>query len=114
MDVQYWSKKVLNLDVEVFNFLSYNLLVFGVVVVIILQYLRTPYGRYEREGWGAGVNANLAWFVQEIPAFLVPILLVYWTECPKLAFIPNKILLGLFLIHYFQRYATLLWKHGDL
>ncbi|XP_056021182.1 3-oxo-5-alpha-steroid 4-dehydrogenase 1-like isoform X2 [Ostrea edulis] len=103
MGVQYWIKKVLDLDLDVLNFLSCNLLLFGVVVVVILQFLSTPYGRYAREGWGAGVNAKLAWFLQELPAFLVPILLVYWTECPKLEFIPNKLLSGLFLFHYFQR-----------
>ncbi|XP_062578458.1 3-oxo-5-alpha-steroid 4-dehydrogenase 1-like isoform X2 [Saccostrea cucullata] len=103
MGVQNWIDKVLGLDLEVFNFLSYNLLFFGIVVVIVLQFLNTPYGRYARGGWGVDVNAKLAWFVQEIPAFLVPVLLIYCVEGPKITHIPNKILLGLFLLHYFQR-----------
>lgn len=103
MGVTLWIDWILSLDLIVLNFLSYNLLFFGVVVVIVLQFLSTPYGRYARGGWGAGVNARVAWFVQEIPAFVVPLLLVYFTECPKLEFTPNKILLGLYLFHYFQR-----------
>eukprot|EP00105_Crassostrea_gigas_P031504 XP_011454218.1 PREDICTED: 3-oxo-5-alpha-steroid 4-dehydrogenase 1 isoform X1 [Crassostrea gigas] len=106
MDIPVWNEwvnKVLSLDLVILNFLSYNLIFFGVVVVIVLQWLKTPYGRYEREGWGPSVNAQIAWFVQEIPAFAVPLLLVYYTDCPKLQFTPNKIFLGLFLFHYFQR-----------
>lgn len=105
MGVTLWIDWILSLDLIVLNFLSYNLLFFGVVVVIVLQFLSTPYGRYARGGWGAGVNARVAWFVQEIPAFVVPLLLVYFTECPKLEFTPNKILLGLYLFHYFQRWV---------
>ncbi|XP_034324182.1 3-oxo-5-alpha-steroid 4-dehydrogenase 1 isoform X4 [Magallana gigas] len=106
MDIPVWNEwvnKVLSLDLIILNFLSYNLIFFGVVVVIVLQWLNTPYGRYARGGWGPSVNAQIAWFVQEIPAFAVPLLLVYYTDCPKLKFTPNKIFLGLFLFHYFQR-----------
>lgn len=63
---------------------------------------QTPYGRYAAQAasrrW---VPAKLAWFVQELPSVLVPVLLFLGTR-PKLGLV-ETLLLCLFCGHYFQR-----------
>lgn len=105
--VSLWLSRTKEMDVSVLNFISYMLLFWGVIVLVSLQFVSAPYGRYSRAGWGVQLNGKLAWFLQEIPSLLVPGVIVLYTDCPKLSEIPNKILLGCFLLHYFQRYIRL-------
>ena len=83
--------------------LSYIFLFWGLSVLISLQTKTAPYGRYSRAGWGLCVPVKFAWIVQELPSFAVPLLIVLFTDCPKLDNALNKFALGLFLFHYFQR-----------
>ena len=78
----------------------------GAMVFLILQFTTSPYGRYGSTSWGPEVNPKLAWFIQEIPAFVTPLWLIFFTDCPKLNSLPNVIVLSLFLIHYFQRFVN--------
>ncbi|KAK3092950.1 hypothetical protein FSP39_009294 [Pinctada imbricata] len=103
MNLVFWIEKILHVDYEILTFLSYNLILWGFVVLIVLQLTSAPYGRYSRDGWGTKIEPRLAWFIQEIPAFLVPLLLLVTTKAPMIKYLPNKILLACFLIHYFQR-----------
>uniref|UniRef100_A0AAY4AMF8 3-oxo-5-alpha-steroid 4-dehydrogenase n=1 Tax=Denticeps clupeoides TaxID=299321 RepID=A0AAY4AMF8_9TELE len=60
-----------------------------------------PYGRYMTGGFpGMTCPAKVGWFFQELPAFLVPVLLFLTTESnPGL----GRYLLGTYCLHYFQR-----------
>lgn len=42
----------------------------AVVVFVSLFFVRAPYGRYERRGWGPTVGATTGWVVMELPAVL--------------------------------------------
>lgn len=91
------------------------LLVSPVVFLVLLKY-QAPYGRYADKTKqlltslhiplpAIMVPTGIGWFVQEIPSFVVPLVLaatapeheVLWSG------LPNRILLGAFLAHYFNR-----------
>lgn len=96
----------LNLDEEqLVNFCAWFVFATGVVSIISAFFITTPYGRYSREGWGFGVNARLAWLLQESPSFIVPFSLL-WLGDSRMLFRtlqPNMAVLSMFLIHYFRR-----------
>ena len=70
-------------------------------VVFILQ--AAPYGRYSSSSFGPGIPANLAWCIQESPSFIIPLLMILKAPSPAYVSITNQILMGLFMMHYFQR-----------
>ena len=65
--------------------------------------IRTPYGRYSSPKFGWGVESRTAWFIQELPAFAIPVLLLLFSNGQFLTVLPNAVLLGFYVIHYFQR-----------
>ncbi|KAK3702767.1 hypothetical protein RRG08_042751 [Elysia crispata] len=85
------------------EYFSYFLVVWGLSVLWSLQTQTAPYGRYSRGGWGAFVPGKFAWVVQELPSFVVPILVFFYADCPKAGLPLNQLAIILFLIHYFQR-----------
>ena len=87
------------------RFLAIVMIATGALVFILLQVIRSAYGRYGNRSWGPDIDPKVAWFIQELPSFLVPVSLLLFTDCPKLSGLPNKILLAIFLIHYFQRWV---------
>lgn len=76
----------------------------GFCNLVMLQFTTAPYGRYNRSGWGALVPARLAWFLQELPSFVVPLFIVLgrYEDFHNMD-INNKALIGCFLAHYFHR-----------
>ncbi|XP_052439615.1 3-oxo-5-alpha-steroid 4-dehydrogenase 1 isoform X2 [Carassius gibelio] len=90
-------------EVYVLVCLSYLMMVMGFITFVTLLYEHVPYGRYASSRYGFPVNVKLAWFVQELPAFLVPLSLVLWRHCAKITHLPNQLLLLMFIFHYLQR-----------
>ncbi|XP_064172975.1 3-oxo-5-alpha-steroid 4-dehydrogenase 2b [Anguilla rostrata] len=77
-------------------------LVFGGVMFLFRQMrVRTPYGRYVNPSARLLVPAKLAWFLQELPSLLVPVVLVLTAHSPSK--LGQKLLLWTFCLHYFQR-----------
>ncbi|KAH3850894.1 3-oxo-5-alpha-steroid 4-dehydrogenase 1-like [Dreissena polymorpha] len=90
-------------DIYILHLVSYTYIVTSVLVLFLLiSGITAPYGRYTRDGWGIFVNGKLAWFVQEIPSFAVPVIFIF-QDAPGLRKAPNVLLFSLFVIHYFQR-----------
>lgn len=86
------------------DLMAYIMIVCGLVVVIIsVLGIRIPYGRYSSSKFGWGVESRTAWFIQELPAFAVPVLLILFCRSQYSSTSPNAILVGYFLVHYFQR-----------
>lgn len=78
------------------------------VLVVFLEIalnFKATYGRYNTSN--SGISARLAWFIQELPSFVVPCYLLYYHQS-SLSTV-NVVIVGLFLIHYFQRYVTFLF-----
>ncbi|CAB1440105.1 unnamed protein product [Pleuronectes platessa] len=70
---------------------------------LTLLFENVPYGRYASSRYGFPVDARFAWFVQELPAFLVPLCLVLWTSSAKTSLLPNQLLIAMYFCHYVQR-----------
>ena len=62
-----------------------------------------PYGKFadSRHLTALKVNAKLAWILQEIPALILPS--IFCWEARDALNVTQKILLGMFIIHYLQR-----------
>ncbi|CAL1526182.1 unnamed protein product [Lymnaea stagnalis] len=84
-------------------YLSYLFFFWGASVLISLLTVTAPYGRYSRSGWGFFVPGKFAWLVQELPSFVCPLLVLFYSDSPKSNNFLNIFALSLFLLHYFQR-----------
>ncbi len=67
---------------------------------ILLTFVRAPYGRYSRKGWGPVLPVKAAWIVMETPAVLV-IFLFYISGPAKTA--PLSVFILLWQLHYLYR-----------
>ena len=94
------------LEFGLIQLLAYGMIVCGVFVFVLLRWFKAAYGRYSSSSWGFGLPSRLAWLVQELPSLLVPIYCALYMDGVQLKHIPNKIILGVFVVHYVQRYDT--------
>ncbi|XP_061193834.1 3-oxo-5-alpha-steroid 4-dehydrogenase 2-like isoform X1 [Saccostrea echinata] len=87
------------------KFVSGLMVLWGISNLVTLQFTTAPYGRYTRPGWGCLLPAKLAWFLQELPSFVVPLVVLSRWRSDESVNIHgnNKILIGCFLVHYFHR-----------
>uniref|UniRef100_A0A672K4N1 Steroid 5-alpha reductase C-terminal domain-containing protein n=1 Tax=Sinocyclocheilus grahami TaxID=75366 RepID=A0A672K4N1_SINGR len=84
------------------HYCSWTFVVGGVLYLLRQITTHTPYGRYvDTKSPGMMVPAKAGWFIQELPSFLVPVLLFLTTE--SLPGIGRHFLLWTFCLHYFQR-----------
>ena len=67
---------------------------------VLLMFVRAPYGRYSRKGWGPQIPAKIAWIVMEAPAVVV-IFLFYLSAPEKTA--PLSVFILLWQGHYLYR-----------
>ncbi|KAI5621650.1 3-oxo-5-alpha-steroid 4-dehydrogenase 1 isoform X1 [Silurus asotus] len=74
-----------------------------VLLGLTLLFENVPYGRYTSRKYGFPVNVKVAWFVQELPALLVPVGLIFWASALKISHLPNQLLLCMYFCHYVQR-----------
>ncbi|MGA9575533.1 MAG: DUF1295 domain-containing protein [Lysobacterales bacterium] len=56
---------------QYFNPVAYGTLILAVPVFLLLFFVKAPYGRHIRAGWGPSLDSRLGWFVMELPAVLV-------------------------------------------
>lgn len=73
----------------------------AIVVFICLYFITAGYGQFRTKRWGYGIDNRVAWFLMEAPVFFV--MLIIWCRAGFPFHLPELILLGLFLVHYFQR-----------
>lgn len=82
---------------------SHFLVLGGIATIIVSALGFSPsqtYGRYNRSRvWK--IPGSIAWFFQESPAFLLPLLMLLTSACSTSHY--NKIVIGLFMFHYFYR-----------
>ncbi|XP_055060470.2 3-oxo-5-alpha-steroid 4-dehydrogenase 2a [Misgurnus anguillicaudatus] len=81
---------------------SWVFIIGGLLYLLRQMTTHTPYGRYvDTKTPGIMVSAKAGWFVQELPSFLVPVLLLLMTE--SFSGMGRILLLCTFCLHYFQR-----------
>ncbi|XP_062845614.1 3-oxo-5-alpha-steroid 4-dehydrogenase 1 [Trichomycterus rosablanca] len=83
--------------------LAYLMMFMALCTFFTLLFENVPYGRYASCKYGFPVHVKMAWFIQELPAFLVPLSLVLWTSASKTGHLPNQLLIGMYFCHYVQR-----------
>ncbi|XP_073248493.1 3-oxo-5-alpha-steroid 4-dehydrogenase 1-like [Porites lutea] len=92
---------------------SIVMIVTAVIVAFCLIFLKAEYGRYfsasSSQKYGFGVNPKIAWFVQELPAFVVPCVLLFFARKDVFGLTPNTFLLLLYLSHYTHRSLIYPW-----
>ncbi|XP_026165658.1 3-oxo-5-alpha-steroid 4-dehydrogenase 2b [Mastacembelus armatus] len=87
---------------DLVNYLSLGFIVLGLLHVVFHRKAQASYGRHMRfSPTVRTVPAKVAWFLQEMPAFLIPLLLLLISGKPFS--MGTYLLLGTFCIHYFQR-----------
>lgn len=100
-------------DVPLLEGMSWFLLAVGVLVVLLqLLSVQAPYGRYGNNSGlipsllltNVKLPAKLAWFCMELPSFVIPLYLILNVGGKHVGTVnPNIVLLGMFLLHYFNR-----------
>lgn len=90
-------------ELYILDCLSYVMVLMALVTCVTLLFQNVPYGRYTSSKYGFPVNVKVAWFLQELPAFLVPLCLIVWASPLKVTALPNQLLLGMYFCHYVQR-----------
>ncbi|XP_030636612.1 3-oxo-5-alpha-steroid 4-dehydrogenase 2a [Chanos chanos] len=85
------------------NYVCWLFIIGGVAFFFRQMRTCTPYGRYvtSESHEEIMVPAKAAWFIQELPSFLVPALLFVFTD--NSAGIGRHFLIWMFCLHYFQR-----------
>ena len=73
----------------------------AVIVFLALHRVEAAYGMTYSSKWGPAVNNRTGWVVMEAPAFVCMLLL--WVASPRATEVPQAVMGGLFLAHYFQR-----------
>lgn len=81
---------------------SYGLMALGAASALLLCFIPMPYGRYSSRRFGWLLPARSAWALQELPSLLVPLGLLACGGAVAAA-LPNRVLLGCFLLHYAHR-----------
>jgi len=88
-------------ELQTFNFWLYAWFILGIPVFIVLFFVNAPYGRYSKKGWGPLINKRLAWYLMEVPSFIVFAVLFFIGDHH------NTLIAWLFLFlweaHYFHR-----------
>ncbi|KAM8966987.1 3-oxo-5-alpha-steroid 4-dehydrogenase 1 [Pelodytes ibericus] len=80
--------------------LSLLMILMGLVSFGLLRFINMPYGRYSNSTFGPPVPVRCAWFIQELPSFVLPVYFIY--QHHQLGAV-TMILIGVFTLHYLHR-----------
>jgi 3-oxo-5-alpha-steroid 4-dehydrogenase 1 len=89
-----------------FPWVAWGTLALAPVVFVALLFVRAPYGRHIRQGWGPTLDSRLGWFLMEMPAVLV--FGGIWLLFTKPAITPLVLLL-IWQVHYCHRVFIYPW-----
>lgn len=86
-------------QLEFYRWVLWGMMLIAPIIFIVLLFVTAPYGRYERQGWGPCVTARTGWFVMEVPASII--MLMMFVVVPLNT--PVFLLLSIWQVHYFHR-----------
>jgi hypothetical protein len=89
------------MEKTLFDLLVWAWISAAIVVFIVLLFVTAPFGRHSKKTWGLTIPDRLGWFMMEIPAPVIFILLVLTGSAPKTLTV--WIISGLYLLHYTNR-----------
>ena len=73
----------------------------AVPVFILLMFIRAPYGKFTKSGWGPSLNARPGWFLMELPAVILPP--IFYLLSGRVADFPGILFILVWELHYIQR-----------
>ncbi|KAJ6661375.1 hypothetical protein lerEdw1_015003 [Lerista edwardsae] len=114
MTTEFWRSVSSPEEQHLLKMMSYGLAGSMILSSLITHYVGIPYGRHSSAAFGFSVPARLAWLVQEAPSLVIPLHVAFCSDGARLHYWPNRILLGLFLIHYIYRCGLAMWLSGLL
>ena len=86
---------------RVMFWMSCGLIMSALVILAVTLIMPAPYGRYGSASWGMLIDARCGWYCRCLPSLVLPIALCL---CSSGAIaLPNKLLLGTFIVHYIHR-----------
>ncbi|XP_037540888.1 3-oxo-5-alpha-steroid 4-dehydrogenase 2b [Nematolebias whitei] len=83
------------------HYLSCGILLAGLVHLVHHKKVQASYGRHMAPSSARTVPARLAWFLQEMPALLIPVLFLQFSH--QSSHTGKHLILKTFCLHYFQR-----------
>lgn len=89
------------MEKTLFDLLIWVWISLAVIIFIVLLFVTAPFGRHSKRTWGLTIPDRLGWFMMEIPAPLIFLLLVATGSAPKTLTV--WIITGLYLAHYTNR-----------
>ncbi|KAA0149917.1 hypothetical protein FNF27_02595 [Cafeteria roenbergensis] len=92
-------------EADILRYTSFGMIAAGVLAAVLLQWIDAPYGRYQVKAsplWGMAVDNRVAWLLQELPSFAFAVW-GWYTADPEAFGAANRVLLGLYLLHYTHR-----------
>jgi len=87
------------MKLEIFYIICLIWTIVGISSFLLLQFVRAPYGRHIKKGWGPEISNKLGWIVMELPSFLILLYFTLISSQSNYAFM----LSFLWLLHYFNR-----------
>ena len=88
-------------EAELHGWLCWLQIALAAVTVVAVVFVKAPYGRHFREGWGPSVPSRVGWIVMEMPAVALFIYLCSIGD-HGMETVP-LVLLGIWQIHYVHR-----------
>lgn len=87
------------MNLEIFNLTCLIWAIIGVATFMLLQFVRAPYGRHIKKGWGPEISNKLGWVLMELPSFSIILYFLLISNQSNYA----TMLSMFWLIHYFNR-----------
>lgn len=84
---------------ETFHLLCWVWAVVAVVTFFLLQFVKAPYGRHIKQGWGPVISNKLGWILMEAPSFFIILFFFLKHEQSSYA----SMLSLLWMLHYAHR-----------
>jgi hypothetical protein len=96
------------MDRDSFYLLLWGWAILGLLVFILLLFVKAPYGRHSRRDWGPVIPNRLGWFLMEFPSLLVFVL--FFLFGPGNIQMLTWIFFALYVFHYVNRSLVWPWR----
>ncbi|MGM0366131.1 MAG: DUF1295 domain-containing protein [Actinomycetota bacterium] len=85
----------------IYNILLWTVFASSILIFAALFFIKAPYGRHYRKGWGLATSARLGWMVMESPAVLVMAYLFF--NSTRSSHAAALVFFLVWMSHYIQR-----------
>jgi 3-oxo-5-alpha-steroid 4-dehydrogenase 1 len=82
------------------NYLILYWIIFAIILFPVLFFVKQPYGRHFRKGWGPSISNRIGWAIMEIPSLII---ISYFFIVSRNFTVTVTLLFALWFIHYFNR-----------